>query len=411
VTDLDLDDRPRRTRIALIAVLVVLALLLVGLVTFVVRIVEPAGRPQGRTDTPVGLEWVRSLYGFGPKLSDQLLDPTGATVAPDGTIYGTDPQRGRILAFNPDGSFRTLVHTGPPGAGVKRLYRPMTAGTDADGNLYVCEYGNNRIMVFSSAGAFIREWDVPAPTSVCVSGSRVYVTTVYGVAVFSTDGALLSLWGSRGRGPDQFDNPRGIAVGADGTVYVTDTLNARLKAYTADGTLLWVWPADRAQAKPSGIRPGSDAGPLQVPTGAVIDGQGRLVIVDAFAFKILVFKVDKKTATPVANYGDVGRKDGFFANPSDIGYDAGRDWFVVADTSNNRLQIVRIPGSASNALTAGVRRALTGAPWLCWLPLFLLLVAVVLAVLRSRTRARAAEAGVIDDVVADTEASVSEDEM
>jgi cbb3-type cytochrome oxidase subunit 3 len=43
--------------------------------------------------------------------------------------------------------------------------------------------------------------------------------------------------------------------------------------------------------------------------------------------------------------------------------------------------------------------------------LFLLLVAVVLAVLRSRTRARAAEAGVIDDVVADTEASVSEDEM
>jgi sugar lactone lactonase YvrE len=387
--DVDADDRARRTRIALIAILIVLALLLAGLVAFVVAIVQPAGRPKGATELPSGLEWVKSIYGFGPNLADQLLAPTGTFVAPDGTIYGTDPQRARVLAFNPDGTFKTLLHTGPASGDPGRLHRPMTVGTDAAGDVYVCDYQNARIMVFSPAGRLLREWDVPAPTGVCVSGSRVYVTTVYGVATFSSDGKLLSTWGKRGRGPEQFDNPHGIAVGADGTVYVTDTLNARLKAYAQDGSLLWVWPADRAQAKPSGIRPGPDAGPLQVPTGAVIDGQGRLVIMDAFAFQILVFRVDRKGAKLVARYGDAGQTDGFFMYPSDIGYDPGRDWFVVADTSNNRLQIVRIPGSASNALLAGIRRALTDTPWLCWLPLLLLLLAGVLVAARSRARARA----------------------
>jgi sugar lactone lactonase YvrE len=411
VTDVGLDDRQRRTRIVLVAVLVLLAMLLVGLVAFVVRIVEPAGRPQGRADLPTGLEWVRSIYGYGPTLGEMFQSPTGVGVAPDGTIYGTDPQRSRILSFNPDGTFRTLIHTGPASSGPGRLYRPFTVGTDSEGNVYACDHQNDKVIVFSPDGALLREWEVPAPTSICVSGSRAYVTSPYGVAVFSTEGALLSVWGSRGRGPEQFDNPHGIAVGADGTVYVTDTLNARLKAYTADGRVLWVWPKDRANATPSGIRPGPNAGPLQLPAGAVIDGQGRLVIMDAFAFQILVFKVDPAGATLLARYGDAGARDGYFDQPADIGYDAARDWFVVADTTNNRLQIVRIPGSASNALTAGVRRALTDAPWLCWMPLLLMLVAIGLAVIRSRARAQTQAAAALGDGAADHEPSVPEEEV
>jgi sugar lactone lactonase YvrE len=383
-----------RTRVVLSTILVILVLMLIGLGYFTVKVVTPAGTPQGSADLPTGLEWVRSVYGFGPAESQQFRRPVDVAVAPDGSFWGTDPSRNRVLGFNSDGSFKSLIHTGPASKEARKLGQPEGVAVGEDGLVYVVDGSNQKIMVFTQANVFVREWSVPSPLVCSVRGGRVYVGCAPGVAVFSTDGKLLSVWGKAGYGPEEFLTVHGIAVAADGTVYVSDTNNLRIKAYKPDGTLLWVWPKSRTTASVTGLQ-AKDASstPLLLPTGMTMDGRGRLVVADAFSFDIAVLQPTKTGATVVARYGDYGRRDGYFAYPTGVSYDPNRDWFAVADTANDRLQIVRLPGSGAPGAAAAATRVLYGlSPW-CAVPIVLLLIAVVVAFTRRRAVRRSNDAG------------------
>jgi hypothetical protein len=81
--------------------------------------------------------------------------------------------------------------------------------------------------------------------------------------------------------------------------------------------------------------------------------------------------------------GDYGVADGFFAYPTGIDYDETRDWFAVADTFNNRVQILRIPGSGGSPLAPIIGAFRTPMCVFC-IPFILLVVAAILAVMRRR---------------------------
>jgi DNA-binding beta-propeller fold protein YncE len=398
-TDIRSDDEDRRsrtTRMALVAMLVVLLLLLVGLMAFVVNIVTPAGSRKAQTSAPAGLTWVRSIYGYG-RTADQLLKtPVDVAIGSGGRIWVTDPDRARIFGFNPDGSYATLIHRGPAGPGAGRIQRTEGIGTDEDGNLYVCDYGNEKVLVFGPDGTFVREWSVPLPTDVAVRGGRVVVSSIPGVSVFTTTGTLMSVWGKRGRGPDEFDAAHGVALAADGTAYIADTQNQRVKAYDKDGKLLWIWPVSKTQSPMPGLIPTGSPDTVQMPTSVALDGNGRLIVVDAFGFDLVVLNVTTKAATLVARYGDYGEQDGFFNYPTGIAYDADRDWIAVADTFNNRVQILQIPGTTNNAALAALRRSTSG-PWAyCAVPLGLLVLAALAALWVRRARRRALSEDEVD---------------
>ena len=70
----------------------------------------------------------------------------------------------------------------------------------SDGSVYVADTANHRIQKFTSAGVFISQW--------------------------GTEGN-----GSFRRGDGQFDEPGGIAVASDGSVYVADTDNNRIQKF------------------------------------------------------------------------------------------------------------------------------------------------------------------------------------
>jgi sugar lactone lactonase YvrE len=384
--DYDAARASGRLRVVLIGTLVLLLLLLLALGYFVAQVVVPSGAPRSAKDLPIGLEWVRSIYGFGPGEGEQFISPVDTAIAPDGSIWGTDPQRSRVLGFNPDGSFRSQLTAGAGKPGPGNLWQPEGMVADSAGDLYVVDRGSQKVMVFDPKGRLLREWEMPSPLEIVVAADRLYVSCTPGVAVVSTTGKLLSLWGSRGIGPEEFDTPHGVAVGSDGTVYVSDTNNLRVKAYAPDGTLLWVWPKNRTTASRAGVRPRADVSPLLLPTGMTMDGAGRLVVADAFSNDLVVLRVSKTGANLVGRYGANGSKDGYFSYPTGVSYDAARDWFSVADTGNDRLQVVRIPGSAAPGLDAILGRATSGlSPW-CAIPVALIVAAMLFALFRDRAR-------------------------
>jgi DNA-binding beta-propeller fold protein YncE len=65
---------------------------------------------------------------------------------------------------------------------------------------------------------------------------------------------FLTAWGSYGTGDGQFLTPVGVAVDADGIVYVVDSNLQRVKRFTRTGGFLPQWSVDH----PAGIALGPD---------------------------------------------------------------------------------------------------------------------------------------------------------
>jgi DNA-binding beta-propeller fold protein YncE len=104
-----------------------------------------------------------------------------------------------------------------------------------DGSVYVTDTWNARVVKFTAKGKYITSWgfygqDTPeafwGPRGIAVdSKSRVYVADTGNkrIVVFDSKGAYITQFGTAGLDAGQFDEPVGVAVAFDGTVYVTDT--------------------------------------------------------------------------------------------------------------------------------------------------------------------------------------------
>jgi DNA-binding beta-propeller fold protein YncE len=142
---------------------------------------------------------------------------------------------------------------------------------DSNGNVYVADYGNSRVQVFSNTGTFLRKWGTfgwgdgqfSGITGISLDSSGNVNTTeggLYGnagrVQVFSNTGTFLRKWGTTGTGDGQFKGLVGIAVSTSGSVYVTDFGNTRVQIFSDTGTFLGKW----------GVAP-SDGGQFEYPEG------------------------------------------------------------------------------------------------------------------------------------------------
>jgi sugar lactone lactonase YvrE len=79
------------------------------------------------------------------------------------------------------------------------------------------------------------------------SNGDIYVADGHGgnsndrIVRFSKDGKFIKAWGKHGKGAGEFDTPHGIALDAEGHVYVADRVNSRVQVFDADGKLLHDW--------------------------------------------------------------------------------------------------------------------------------------------------------------------------
>ncbi len=195
------------------------------------------------------------------KAGGQFSAPRGIAIGSDGTITIVDQLNYRVQQFQPDGTFLRQwggIGTGPDKFGQINGYAfgPTGLAIAPDGTIYIADTWNHRISAFTSNGLPLRQWggffngqDNPAalpqhtsefygPRGIAIgSNGLLYITDTGNsrVLVFDKDGKFVRAFGSFGAGNGQMDNPIGIIARADGTVAVADTNNARILLFSAEG--------------------------------------------------------------------------------------------------------------------------------------------------------------------------------
>ena len=120
-----------------------------------------------------------------------------------------------------------------------------------DGRVYVADFGNHCVQVFSSEWRHVlsigQQGAAPGefvnPVSVALDGSHQLFVADQGnhrIQIFDTEGHLLRVFGAKGRDAGQFSSPMGLAVDALGRVYVADSGNQRVQMLSAAGEALTV---------------------------------------------------------------------------------------------------------------------------------------------------------------------------
>lgn len=187
--------------------------------------------------------------------------------------------------------------------------------------------------VIGSYGKEPGQLDAPRGIAVAPDGS-IYVADSRNNRIqhFSTDGSLIHAWGSfadilAGDAPaGTFSEPWGVAVGPDGSVYVTDTWNHRIQKFTAEGDFITMWGFFGTADDPNGF---------WGPRGIVVDSDNRVYVADTGNKRIAIFD---SSGNFITQFGGLGFDLGQFDEP--VGLALGLNGEVyVSDTWNQRIQV------------------------------------------------------------------------
>ncbi len=285
--------------------------------------------------------------------------PTGTAVDAQGNVYVTDSFNHLIRKINPAGVVTTFAGSGALGfsggtATTAQFYSPNGIATDAAGNVYVSDLGNNAIYKITSNGTV---------TIMAGSGTAGYVNGNGSTAAFNapqglvadasgnvyvadqgnnrirkiTSAGVVSTLAGTGAGGNingdgstaSFNRPYGLAIDASGNLYVTDQGNYAVRKVTSAGVVSLL------------IGTSATTGLLNTPTGIAIDQQGALYITDQSG-RILTITAANVLYTLAGKANTAGFADGSkttaqFSGPTGIAVDASKNIYV-ADLNNNRIR-------------------------------------------------------------------------
>jgi DNA-binding beta-propeller fold protein YncE len=200
--------------------------------------VQPAEVVEGE-QPPV----IRAAAEAGRPPFDGLREPRDGAVDDSGRIWIADFAHSRLRLFDRNGG--SLGGWGGRGSG-NFGFHDLSGVAIRKEDLYVADTWNGRVSHFTTAGA----WKGTAtgmfgPRGVAVGqDGRVWITDTGNHQVRVYDASLqgAETIGKRGSGPSEFASPVGVCVGRSGDVYVADTGNRRIVVLDPTGKFKNSWP-------------------------------------------------------------------------------------------------------------------------------------------------------------------------
>lgn len=302
---------------------------------------SPSGVPDAAGNLPQPQSYATSTtlagtgQGFtdGPVATARFGSANGITVDSRGVVYVSDTDYHAIRQISTAGIVSTLAGNGSAGnvdnqGTAARFNTPVGIAVDAQGTVYVADQNNHKIRTITPGGQ---------------------VSTLAGTGTAgATDGPVASA---------QFNKPSGVAVGPDGTVYVADKGNNKIRQIRNGQvtTLAGTGTAGRVDGAPTSAQ-------FNQPTGIAIDGSGSLYIADQGSFTVRVIR-SGQVAT-LAGTGALGSADGAagsasFNTPTGVAVDALGNVYV-ADENNNKIRLISPNGQVSTFAGSGVAGAVNG---------------------------------------------------
>lgn len=255
--------------------------------------------------------------------------PTGLAIDEAGNIYVADRMNHAIRKIDVQGVVTTLAGNGfygyQDGTGDQAQFRyPRHLVLKAGGDLFVSDYGNDRIRRVSTAGS---------------------VSTFAGSGVRGDkDGTGTAA---------EFDYPFGVAADASGNLYVGDRRNQLIRKISPQAEVTTL-----AGSGNIGYADGPGAGALfYFPRGLAVDEEGSVYVADASNHRIRKISPAGEVSTLAGN-SSAGSANGQgtaaqFYYPSDVALDSGGNLFV-ADYNNHQIQMISPSGKVSTLAGTGV---------------------------------------------------------
>lgn len=210
-------------------------------------------------------------------------------ISPEPVAPREDPYKDNTKSLDPA---KIITQTGN-----LSFLAPRDIATAPDGSLYVADSRNHRIVHLNADGSLIK---------------------------------TIGSYGNTMENPNQpggmMNEPWGVAVDTDGTLYVADTWNHRIQVFDKDGNFLRMWSTFDVAGMPDGF---------WGPRGITLDAEGRVYVTDTGKQRVVVFE---KTGAYRTQFGSQGLELGKMDEP--VGIAVGKDGKVyIADTWNQRVQV------------------------------------------------------------------------
>lgn len=241
-----------------------------------------------------------ATYGSQGTGEKQFISPWGIAIdSRNGNVYVTDQANNRVEELSSTGAFIKAFgwgvgkaakaefeictkecKAGLAGSGNGEFYVLAGLTVDSSGNVWVADYGNNRIEEFNEKGEYLKKFgsvgkgaeQFEGPLNIAIYGSDLYITDYRNnrVQEFSTGGTHVGSFGEGGSENGKFSTPYGIAVDPrSGNLYVVDTGNTRVQEFTSAGAFITKFGTS-----------GTGAGQFTTPIGVAVNSTGNIYVVD-----------------------------------------------------------------------------------------------------------------------------------
>ncbi len=218
-----------------------------------------------------------------------------ATLQSGLTPVPTPEKLSEMLQAAPEGKLQPAWSYGSCGSGDDQLDQPLGVGTDANGDNYIADSGNHRIVVVDRMG------------------TRV------------------AMWGARGSAEDKLEQPMDVSVTSDGTIYVLDSILSLIKHFDNEGGPLDEFGAELGLYHPRGLGLGIANNIWIADTGS-----GRLQETDMTGLQIQILGGDEKFV--------LGK-----GQPTDVAVDSKGNLWVV-EASNGIIWSIGTDGAVRKTI-------------------------------------------------------------